>query len=147
MNALRAFSATLHSFARPGAAIAAGVLLSGCVHDPFPNARIDPKSSVGAEVARINRTHTRSPSFAQIPRAPRDIRPLAQYGRAAGQLTAARDQVLAATADNTWTLSNSESFAATARSQAGPDLPPPSPSNAEDFAKALRERATPPPPR
>ena len=51
-----------------------------------------------------------------------------------------------ATADSTWTLNNSEAFAAKARTDAGPELPPVDSGSTEAFARDLQKRATPPPP-
>jgi hypothetical protein len=134
-------------WAMPLGVAAAGVLLSGCVGNPFKGAQVDPNSPVAADVARLQRQPTKFPSFASIPKAPTDIRPLAQYGRQARAVSAAGEAVQTATADSTWTLKDSEAFAAAARREAGPQLEPPTPGDAEAFAKELRQRATPPPPR
>ncbi|MBW8814587.1 MAG: hypothetical protein JF588_14285 [Caulobacterales bacterium] len=124
-----------------------GALLGGCIGNPFKGAQVDPSSPVAADVARLQRQPTKFPSFASIPNAPTDIRPLAQYGRQAKAVTAAGEAVQTATAEGTWTLQNTEAFAAAARRAAGPQVEPPTPGDAEAFAKELRQRATPPPPR
>jgi len=128
--------------------IAAGCLmLSACAGNPFKDSPVDPRSPVAAQVNTISRQHGKFPTFASIPEAPKDVRPLAQYGRSANATEKAGEQLTAATAPGTWTLNNSEAFAQTARKDAGPQLEAPKPGDADAFAKAQRERATPPPPR
>ena len=123
------------------------VLLAGCVGAPFTDARIDPSSPIAAEAARLTRQPGKLPTFASIPKAPTDLRPAAQYGRSAQQVLAAGDALVAATEPSTWTLQGTDAFAEKGRRDAGPQLEPPSPADAEAFARELRERATPPPPR
>lgn len=142
MNALHGL------FANPlrmTAAAALCALVGGCISDPFKGTQIDPSSPVAGDVARITRARTDYPSFRNIPPASKDIRPIALYGRAAQDLEIARAQVEAATAPGTWTLTESEAFATRARREAGPELPAGNPSQSEAEARALRERATPPP--
>jgi hypothetical protein len=126
-----------------GAAIA--TLLSGCGH--IASTKVDPSSPIAPEVAKLATQDTDYPSFRELPARPTDLRPPRIYGERAAQLEQARDQLAAATAPNTWTLNNSETFAARARSDAGPDLPPATATNSEGFAAEARKRATPPPPR
>lgn len=127
------------------ALVAAGLTLSGCASG---DTKIDPSSPVAAEVARLTHgSKARMPKFSDIPNPPSDIRPLPRYGKAAAEVQAAGEALIAATAPGTWTLSGTDDFAAKARADAGPELPPANPGDAEAFARALRERATPPPPR
>jgi outer membrane murein-binding lipoprotein Lpp len=127
-------------------ALGAG-LLSGCVGNPFANAKIDPASPVAEEVARMTRADAKLPSFASIPAAPSDVRPPASYGLAAASLDAAAAELIRDTGPETWTLQATDAFAETARRDVGPELPPVIPGDSEAFARELRERATPPPPR
>jgi hypothetical protein len=122
-------------------------VLSACVGNPFKDAKVDPASPVAADVARLTRSDAAFPTFASIPKAPQDIRPDRQFGQAADQLELAGAELVRETAPGTWTLQGTDDFAAGARRDAGPDLPPPNPAEAEAFARELRERATPPPPR
>ena len=124
-----------------------GGLLAGCVGNPFKDAKIDPASPVAADVARMTRAAGKFPTFASIPNPPKDIRPLAQYGRDAHAILAEGAALEQATAPSTWTLQGTEAFAEKGRRDAGPQIDPPKPGDAEAFARELRERATPPPPR
>jgi hypothetical protein len=145
MNSLRLLFA--NPSARLLAVAGACALTSGCVADPFKDSKVDPASPVAADVARMSRANTDYPSFSEIPALPKDVRPLRLFGQAAEDLKVAAVELEQATAPGTWTLNGTDEFAASARRDVGPELPPPSPSDAEAFARELRERATPPPPR
>jgi hypothetical protein len=147
MNALRPLFAKLPRTAVMAAGLSACALTAGCVGNPFKEAAVDPQSSVAADVQRISRGKQSFPSFRDIPAKSKDLRPIQLYGQEAHQLELARNRVTQATEPGTWTLQDTEGFASEARRRVGPDLPPPPPNTAEDTAKALRERATPPPPR
>lgn len=126
--------------------VGACAMLSACVGNPFRDAKVDPRSPIAAEVARSVRSDAPYPTFASIPPVPKDVRPHKQYGQAADQVEKAKADLVRATADNTWTLNDSETFAQQARSAAGPELTPAEQADTEAFAKDLRKRATPPPP-
>ena len=128
-------------------ALSGGALLAGCVGNPFGNTAIDQTSPVAADVARLGRQPGKFPTFASIPNPPTDIRPAAQYGMSADRVTAAGDALIRATEPGTWTLQGTDAFAEKARRDAGPAIDPARPGDAEAFARELRERATPPPPR
>lgn len=125
---------------------AACALLSACVGNPFEDAKVDPRSPIAAEVAKSVRADAAYPTFRGIPPVPKDVRPRKQYGLQAAQTELAAANLVAATADDTWTLNNTETFAAQARQDAGPELPPAQPADTAAFAKDLKARATPPPP-
>lgn len=144
MNASRPpFSLGLRSIALAGA----GLMVSACTSVPFTDTRIDPNSPVAADVARLTRQPAKTPRFSDIPPVPKDVRPPAEYGRNAQAITAAGQALVAATEPSTWTLQDSTTFADRGRRDVGPDIPPVQPGESEAFARALRERATPPPPR
>ena len=144
MNAPRPpFSTVARSIALLGVC----VTVAGCTGVPFTDAKIDPASAVAADVARMSRSDGKFPTFSGIPAKPTDVRPVAQYGRDADSVMAERQALIAATEPSTWTLQGTDAFAERARSDAGPQIEPPKPGDAEAFARALRERATPPPPR
>jgi hypothetical protein len=144
MNASRPpFSTAVRSSLLAGACL----IVAGCAGVPFTDAKIDPASPVAADVAKMTRQPGKLPTFASIPAPPKDLRPVAQYGRDARAVLAEGEALVAATAPSTWTLGDTEAFAERGRKDAGPQLDPPTPGDAEAFARALRERATPPPPR
>lgn len=123
----------------------AAALLAGCM-GPFAVGEVDPRSPIAAEVARTARANRDYPSFAEIPAPPADLRPVRMYGAQAAELEAERAQLERETAPDTWTLRNTDAFAARARADAGPDAPPPQTADTEAFAESVRRRATPPPP-
>ncbi len=145
MNASRPLFPTAPGVANALALLAGSILLSGCAGNPFAESKIDPASPVAGEVARLSRSDGKFPTFASIPKAPTDIRPLAQYGQDASAILAAGAALERATAPGTWTLDGTDDFATKARRDAGPQIEPPKPGDAEAFARELRERATPPP--
>lgn len=127
--------------------IAGCVALAGCITTSEADRRVDATSPVAAEVEKLSRTDGKLPTFASIPNKPTDIRPIAQYGRDANSIIAQGSELERATAPGTWTLQGTDAFAEKARRDAGPQIEPPKPGDAEAFARELRERATPPPPR
>lgn len=147
MNASRLFFPKVAGLTRPLILFAGCAVLGACVSTPFREATIDPTSAVAADVERLTRGEGKFPTFADIPNVPTDVRPVAQYGDAARSLTVAGDDLIRATSRETWTLQATEAFAEKARQDAGPEIEPPKPGDAEAFARELRERATPPPPR
>jgi len=147
MNALRPLFPNARGPVRLIAAVGGSALLSACVGNPFVDAKIDPASPVAPEVARVTRADANFPTFASIPKAPGDLRPIQLYGQEAKRLELAAAELIRETEPGTWTLQGTDDFAAKARRDAGPALPPPNPTDAEAFARELRERATPPPPR
>jgi len=147
MNASRPLFPMAQRLIRSAGLLVGCAIVGGCAGNPFEDAKIDPASPVAGDVARLTRQSGRFPTFAAIPKPPSDIRPLAQYGRDAGAVLAAGEELTRATAPGTWTLDGTDDFATKARRDAGPQIEPPKPGDAEAFARALRERATPPPPR
>lgn len=147
MNAPRPLFPIFANTARGVVLAAACATLGGCIGNPFKDAKIDPASPVAPEVAKLSRENGKQPTFASIPNVPKDIRPAPQYGREAGRLAAAGEALERATAPETWTLQGTDAFAATALKQAGPAIEAPVAGDSEAFARAQRERATPPPPR
>lgn len=148
MNASRPpFSSAARSLGRPLALVGACVTLSACSSVPFTATKVDPASPVAADVARITRQPTKFPTFASIPPEPKGLRPVAQYGQDARSVIAAGEALVAATEPSTWTLQGTAEFAEKGRRDAGPQIEPGQPADTEAFARGLRERATPPPPR
>jgi len=117
--------------------------------DPLKTAGVDPRSPVAADVARLAAEPGPFPEFKDIPPAPTDIRKPKAWGVAAGGVELAAARLERETAPGTWTLSNSDTWAAQAIRQAG--APPPvagasTSAASEAYARELRRRATPPPP-
>lgn len=121
-------------------------MLSACTVHPFEDATVDPRSPVAGEVARLARANRTHPTFAGIPPMPKDVRPPPQYGREAKALEQARADLAAKTAPETWSLTDTESFAARAQAEAGQEAAPTDSGDAAAFANSQRKRATPPPP-
>src|SRR5258707_272233 len=90
------------------ASAAACALLSACVGNPFADAQVDPRSPIAKEIPKTIRPDAAYPPFAAIPPVPKDVRPRKQYGVAAAQAEQASSQLAAATADDAWTLNNTE---------------------------------------
>ncbi|MBS0331809.1 MAG: hypothetical protein JSS35_03505 [Proteobacteria bacterium] len=120
-------------------------LLSGCIAAPFRDAQVDPRSPIAVEVAKTVRPHAAYPTFAAFPAAPKGLRPVRQYGVDAAAVEKSGQQLVKATAEDTWTITDTEGFAAQAQIDAGPALPPANPADTEAFANAQKARATQPP--
>ncbi|CAN5542510.1 hypothetical protein BH10PSE4_BH10PSE4_32750 [soil metagenome] len=134
-----------------GAALMGAFLgLCACA-SPFTPPPADPASPVAAaaNAAAKESRHARKPTFAEIPAIPTDVRTPVQFKKAVGAEKTAADQLKRDTAPSTWTLSETDAYAAKARSVA--KVPPSDiPTDAdraatEAFAKAARARATAPP--
>ena len=128
------------------AATALAACLGGCIGNPLAEAKVDPSSPIAAEVTKLAHANTDFPSFSEIPAAPNDVRPVKMFGQAANDLDAERAKLERETAPETWHLAATDAFAAKARREVGPDLPPAENRNTEAYAAELRKRATPPPP-
>lgn len=147
MNAPRPPFRNARNAAKLLAVGAAGLVLTGCIGNPLVDAKVDPASPVAADVARLTRTNRDYPRFSEIPAPPTDLRPVGLYGREAEAVKAAGARLIAETAPETWTLGDTQAFADRARRDAGPELEPATDRDSDAFARELRERATPPPPR
>jgi hypothetical protein len=121
-------------------------LLSACVGNPFEDAKVDPRSPIAAEVPKLVKADAPYPTFAGVPPKPTDMPPPRQIGVAVRAVDQAAAQLAKATADSTWTLQNTDTFATEARTAAGPDVAAPQAADTEAFVAAQRKRATPPPP-
>ncbi len=128
--------------------VAVSGLLGGCaLQAPFGAAIVDQTSPIAAEVAAKAEASQAFPQFTDIPPAPADLRPVKAWGKAAADSEGARDQLMAETADQTWTLNATDRFVEAAALDAGPDLGAGVSTTAatEAFAAEIRRRATPPP--
>jgi hypothetical protein len=134
--------------ARLAAGVGACLLTSACVGNVLSDATIDPSSPIAPEAAKLTNTKAPFPKFTQIPAVPKDVRPVKQFGVAAAETVSVRDDLVAKTDPNTWTLKEGDTatFAGQGRTAAGPEIAPGDTTATEAFAAELRKRATPPPP-
>ena len=138
-----------HRSGRFGLAMTACLMLSACgTQGLLSSSAIDPSSKVADQVAALVKEGGDYPTFAGIPPVPTDQRALRAWGESAGQIEALGSDLERATAEGTWSLSGTERFAARSRSQIdmAPSLAASTAAETEAFARALRKRATPPPP-
>lgn len=128
-------------------AVCAGgaALLGGCAATPFAAAPVNPDSPIAAEVAAAAKRKADFPSFHDIPKPPTDQRPVAAWGQAAGDTEDAGRRLERETAPGTWSLEGTETFSGKAQAEIGRDAGAVTGADTEAFARAARERATPPP--
>lgn len=131
----------------------AAMMLTACQAvaelEPGADAQIDPNSPAAEIVARAAAEPGEWPTFADIPEIPADVRN-SEAWRAAVQDQEAEGLYTARNAaDDTWSLSGSEAFAAEQRAKvAEVNVHAPTAAEiaeSEAYARALRARATPPP--
>jgi hypothetical protein len=127
-----------------GAPLALVLLVGGCAYGPASG---PPPSAATTEARALAAGAKSYPRFSDIPVLPVDERPLAAWGRAAGEVLAEGAALERDGAEDTWTLRQTEAFAAQASKASGPAAPSVSATAAADaFARDVRKRATPPPP-
>jgi hypothetical protein len=127
-----------------GTPLALALLASGCASRPAAG---PPPTAATTEVRALAAGAKAYPRFSEIPVLPVDERPLAAWGRAAGEVLAEGAALERDSGENTWTLSQTEVFAAKTSQTSGPAAPSVSATAAADaFARDMRKRATPPPP-
>lgn len=120
-------------------------LLVGCASVPADQGQTP--VALMTEADTLVRAAESYPDFSDIPELPMDVRPLAEWGRAARGVMSDGLSLERSTAEATWTLGDTEAFAARALADAGPPAPTVSATPAaEAFAREIRRRATPPPP-
>jgi len=124
-------------------------MLNNCASiNPFATTPVDKSSKAAAEITAKARSSTTYPTFADIPPAPKDVRPVQAWGPAASAVTTAGQQLEQATAPSTWSLNDTQTFATRAKGSTSDDAAGVSSTVAdtEAFARQARQRATPPPP-
>jgi hypothetical protein len=130
------------------AAILIAVGVSGCANMKQArrlNEMPPPVNSPAAQaILDADKNPGRYPTFQDIPPVPQDVRPAAAWKSAVASIKGDNAELQAQVAANPPTLSNSEAWAA---QKAAAAKPPPSPEgpSTEEFAKALRDKAKPPP--
>jgi hypothetical protein len=132
---------------RVAACVGLAALLSGCAN-PFATAKVDPNSVIADKVTASAKIKGDFPKFSDIPPAPKDVRAAPAWGKAADQIAVQGADLDQKTADSTWSLGGTDTFASHAQSLAGNETVDDASATAatEAFARQIRQRATPPPP-
>jgi hypothetical protein len=127
------------------AALAAAATLAGCASSGAP---VDKTSPAAPAIAALPRTLGPYPKWSQFPRGPQPVPPPSEIASSVADLQLAQANLLSSASRLQWTLSGTEGFATAARAQINPAYAAPAPAaeraEAEAYAKALREQATPP---
>lgn len=124
--------------------LALALLASGCASTPSATPGTAAAAAGVEALAGARRSY---PSFSDIPTLPIDERPIAAWGKAAGEVLADGAALERDVADANWTLQGTEAFASGAQTASGPPAPTVSATaSADAFAREIRKRATPPPP-
>lgn len=132
-------------------ATVAAVALAGCASEPDVAARskIPPDSKIAAAIAAARARPLPAPKFTDIPKAPTTLKPPGAWAEADAELNRS-GQELNAAAQQLSPPSDPNAWAQGATASSGLDaIQPPGPDNSarlEAQARAMRERATPPPP-
>ena len=129
------------------AAIAAAAALAGYASASL--AAVDQTSPAASAIAELPKTLGPYPRWSQFPRGPQPVPPPSDIASSVADLQLGQANLLSSASRIQWTLSGTETFAAAARGQINPAYAAPAPeaerAEAEAYAKALREQATPPP--
>jgi len=146
-NALQAVGRTM----RFAPALFLACALGGCVDVPklaFSPPPIDLTSPIAKDVLAADDAKGAYPKFADVPAtAPTDIRPVSAWSRNIYDTLQLRREQQALETLNPQTLGDTQAWADAQKAYASPPPPPPrSAVQAEDYAKAQRERAKPPSP-
>lgn len=133
---------------RLGVLIGLGALATTGCASPFKSTQVDPTSPVAEATRAAIHQRGHRPSFADIPPVPTDVRGPARYKAIVEAQQAAAAKLLRETAPETFTLRDTEAYAARARAEAkAPDLEAPTEADraeTEAFAAAARGRASAP---
>lgn len=139
-------------FAAVCTAIAAAAALAGCASNPSrasSGTAVDKTSPAAPAIAELPKTLGPFPRWSQFPRGPQPAPPPSEIASSVANLQAAQASLLASASQLQWTLSGTATFAQSARAQINPEYAAPAPADesaqVEAYAKALREKATPPP--
>jgi len=127
----------------------AAAAASGCMaSDPFAP-QTDPQSAAAASIAEATARTKPYPKWSDFPAAPTNVPQPSTIATRVAETEAAQAALVAAAAEIEWTLSDTQGWAASARSLVDPSLAVPAPADAtaqtEAFAAEARAKATPPP--
>lgn len=133
--------------------LGAAVSLAACVSPPnlVGPPPIDATSPVAQDVIAASQVKGPFPHFRDIPAVPKDVRPVTAWRTSVLAMISQRDALASTIAATPFEIADPDLWAKNVRSQSGLETVGPAPSPAsnsetEAFAKALRDRATPPPP-
>lgn len=119
--------------------------LAACAHKPAPN----PASPLAGKISAVADEKGGYPKFSQVPSMPTDVRTAQAWKNSVNGVEAAGAQLKADTAPDTFTLNDTDAFAAKARAAVAGAGEAPGEEAAraasDAFARQARERATPPP--
>jgi hypothetical protein len=110
---------------------------------------VAPNAPVARDVAAASRHPGPYPKFSEIPKLPRDVRPPSAWRAAVADVKRSQAKLESEIAALPPPQTDTAAFAAAAQARRPTDAEPPGPNSAaetEDYARTLRERATPPPP-
>jgi len=135
-----------------GAVAALALSLSACstTSGPLPLSQIpvDPKSPAAPAIQAVLDMPAQDPSFASMPASPGDVSSNTELKAVVSAEQAAGRDLAVAVAPESWTLQDTDSFAARAVADANASgIHPPTAAEiaeSEAFAQAMRARATPP---
>jgi hypothetical protein len=113
----------------------------------FRTAAVDPASPVYQDVMKATQNPGPYPTFAAIPKLPTDVRPVPAWATAVASLKADRATLESDVVDMPPAPTDTESFAATARSEVQAPAAETTPEQTAADAQSLKARATPPPKR
>ena len=123
------------------------LVVAGCA-TPFSAAQVDPTSPVAEATRAASHQKGHRPTFADIPAMPTDVRGPAAYRNSIAAQEAAGEKLRRDAAPDTFTLKDTDSYAARTRAAAkAPDFEAPTDADRADtdaFAKAARGRASAP---
>ena len=114
----------------------------------FHTAAVNPASPVYQDVMSAERQPGPFPKFSDIPKTPTDLRSASAWATAVADIKADKASLDSGVAALPPAPGDTETFAASARSQTqAPDVPADASADTHDFAQSLKARATPPPKR
>ena len=141
-------SIVLRLLACAGASSILAACATGSVLSNMGPAPVDARSTAAADVAAASRSPGPYPRFSKVPPAPTDVRPIEGWRSAVVDASALKRQTEVDAAAVPFTLTDTETFAATERAKIPAEQAAPPAADAtqdsEAFAAAARARATPP---
>lgn len=131
------------------AAAAAGLSACATSLDPFAR-ETDPASPAAAEVERMVEAQREYPRWSRFPATPQNVPPASDFAVQVASLQTSQDDLIASASRIEWYLKgDTRAWSQSVRAEIDPQYARPAPPNAaaeaEAWARALREKAVPPP--